>query len=173
AGGSRRVGGMLAFGWVASIGCANIDEINARKTYNTANQAYQAQDYKKAAALYEETAAADPGLAQAYFYLGNSYDNLYKPSKKGEPANDALLTKAVDNYQKAAEKLSASSDPANKKLGTLSLQYLVAAYGSDKLNDPAKAEPVVQKMIQMEPGEPANYFAPATIYEDARAFAEA
>ena len=27
-----------------------------------------------------------PDLAIAYFYLGNSYDNLYKPARKGEPA---------------------------------------------------------------------------------------
>ena len=49
----------------------------------------------------------------------------------------------------------------------------MAAYGADKLNDPAKAEPVVQKMIQLEPGEPANYFALAKIYEDAGAYDEA
>jgi hypothetical protein len=92
-----------------------------------------------------------PTANQAYFFLGNSYDNQYKPSKKGDAANDAMLTKAVDNYQKAAEKLAASPDPADKKLGKLSLEYLVASYGPDKLNDPAKAEPVVQRMIQLEP----------------------
>ena len=41
------------------------------------------------------------------------------------------------------------------------------------MNDPAKAEPVVQKMIQLEPGEPSNYFALAKIYEDAGAYDEA
>ena len=84
-----------------------------------------------------------------------------------------MLTKAVENYQKAAEKLAASPDPADKKLGKLSLEYLVASYGADKLNDPAKAEPVVQRMIQLEPGEPTNYFALAKIYEDAGAYDEA
>jgi len=49
----------------------------------------------------------------------------------------------------------------------------VASYGPDKLNDPAKAEPVVQKMIQLEPGEPTNYFQLAKIYEDAGAYDEA
>jgi tetratricopeptide (TPR) repeat protein len=171
--GASLVTAVLAFSAVTAAGCAKVGEIKAKKAFKSANQAYQAQDYKKAAGLYEETVAADPELAQAYFYLGNSYDNLYKPSKKGESENDALLTKAVDNYQRAAEKLSASNDPANKKLGTLSLQYLVASYGPDKLNDPAKAEPVVQRMIQLEPGEPANYFALAKIYEDAGAYEEA
>jgi tetratricopeptide (TPR) repeat protein len=172
-GASLALAAVLAFGSLSSVGCAKVGEIKAKKAFKSANQAYQAQDYKKAAGFYEEAVAADPNLAQAYFYLGNSYDNLYKPSKKGEPENDALLTKAVENYQKAAEKLSASDNPADKKLGTLSLQYLVASYGPDKLNDPAKAEPVVQRMIQLEPGEPANYFALAKIYEDAGAYEEA
>jgi len=173
-GASLAVAAMLALGSLTStVGCAKVSEIKAKKAFKSANQAYQQQDYKKAADLYEETVAADPNLDSAYFFLGNSYDNQYKPSKKGDAANDALLQKAVDNYQKAAEKLSASPKPDDKKLGTLSLQYLVAAYGPDKLSDPAKAEPVVQKMIQLEPGEPSNYFALAKIYEDAGAYEEA
>jgi tetratricopeptide (TPR) repeat protein len=164
---------VLALGSFASTGCAKVSEIQAKKAFKAANSAYQQQDYKKASDLYEQTVAADPNLNSAYFFLGNSYDNQYKPSKKGEAANDAMLTKAVDNYQKAAEKLSASPDPADKKLGKLSLEYLVASYGPDKLNEPAKAEPVVQRMIQLEPGEPTNYFALAKIYEDAGAYDEA
>ena len=162
---------MLALGSLASTaGCAKVGQLTAMKAFKAANQQYQGQDYRKASGLYEEAIAADPNLAQAYFFLGNSYDNQYKPSKRGEPENDKLLDKAVSNYQTAAEKLSASPDPADKKLGKLALEYLVASYGTDKLNDPAKAEPVVQKMIQLEPGEPSNYFALAKIYEDAGAY---
>jgi tetratricopeptide (TPR) repeat protein len=169
-GASVAVAAMLG---LAAVGCGKVGELKAKKAFKNANQAYQAQDYKKAADLYEETVAADPELNQAYFFLGNSYDNLYKPSRKGEADNEALLQKAVDNYQKAAEKLSSSPKEDDKKLGKLALQYLVAAYGPDKLNDPAKAEPVVQKMIQLEPGEPTNYFALAKIYEDAGAYEQA
>jgi tetratricopeptide (TPR) repeat protein len=168
---------VLALGAVTStVGCAKVGEIQSKKAFKTANAAYQQQDYKKAAEYYEQTIAAAPDTPtahQAYFFLGNSLDNQYKPSKKGDPANDAMLTKAVENYQKAAETLAASADPADKKLGKLSLEYLVASYGPDKLNDPAKAEPVVQRMIQLEPGEPTNYFALAKIYEDAGAYDEA
>ena len=59
----------------------------------------------------------------------------------------------------AAEKLAASADPTTRSSASSRCEYLVAAYGADKLNDPAKAEPVVQQMIQLEPGEPTNYFA--------------
>lgn len=166
---------MLALS-VAVVGCGKVGEIQTRKAFKEANAAYQAQDYKHAAEAYEKAISAAPDTPQAkqsYFFLANSLDNLYKPSKKGEAANDALLTRAVENYQTAAEKLSASPDPQDKKLGKLALEYLVSAYGSEKLNDPAKAEPVVQKMIQLDPGEPTNYFALAKIYEDAGAYEEA
>jgi len=176
-GASLGVVAVLALGSVTSaVGCAKVGEIQSKKAFKAANAQYQQQDYKKASDLYEQTIAAAPDTPtahQALFFLGNSYDNQYKASKKGDPANDALLTKAVANYQKAAETLSASPDPADKKLGKLSLEYLVASYGADKLNDPAKAEPVVQRMIQLEPGEPTNYFALAKIYEDAGAYDEA
>jgi len=155
---------------LGAAGCSKLGQLTAMKNFKEANQAYAQQDYKKAAELYESTVAADPDLNYAYFYLGNSYDNLYKPSKKGEQANDELLEKAVKNYQTAATKLAAGNTKAEKDLARLSMKYLVASYGADKLNDPARAEPVVQSMIQLDPGEPENYFALAKIYEDAGAY---
>jgi tetratricopeptide (TPR) repeat protein len=167
---------MLALGSIAVSGCGKLGEVQSRKAFKEANAAYQSQDYKHAAEAYAQTIAAAPDTPQAhqaYFFMANSLDQQFKPSKKGEAANDALLTRAVENYQLAAEKLSTSPDPQDKKLGKLALEYLVSAYGSEKLNDPAKAEPVVQKMIQLDPGEPTNYFALAKIYEDAGAYEEA
>jgi tetratricopeptide (TPR) repeat protein len=173
-GASLVLAAMLALASLAaSVGCAKVGQVQAMRAFKEANKAYQAQDYKKSATLYEEAVGANPDLIQAYFFLGNSYDNLWKPSKKGEPENDALMTKAVENYQKAAEKLAASDKPEDKKLAKLSLEYLVSAYGADKMNDPAKAEPVLQKMIQQDPSDPANYFQLAKLYEDAGAYDEA
>lgn len=156
-----------------SVGCSQIGAVQAKRYFKTANAAYQSQDYVKAAELYEQAVKADPNLNQAYFYLGNSYDNLFKPSRRGEPANDALLDKAVQNYQVSVDKLAGSEDPADKQLTTRSLEYLQAAYGADKLNDPAKAEPIIQKLIQLDPSEPKNYFVLAKLYEDAGAYPEA
>lgn len=166
--------GVMGFGMVISAaGCARVGQLKAMKAFKEANQAYQQQDYKKAADLYEQTVQADPNLGSAYFFLGNSYDNLWKPSRKGEAANDQLLQKAVDNYEKCAQKLATSDKPEERKIGKLALEYLVAAYGLDKLNDPAKAEPIVQRMIQLDPSDPTNYFALANIYEQAGAYPEA
>src|SRR5215468_4966994 len=162
-----------SLGLAATIGCSQVGMVQARRDFKAANAAYQQQDYKHAAELYEQTLAEDPSLIEAYFFLGNSYDNQFKPSRRGDANNDGMLDKAVKNYEIAADKLSAGATDDQKKLGKLSLEYLQAAYGVDKLNDPAKAEPIVQKMIRLEPAEPSNYFVLAKIYEDAGVYDEA
>jgi tetratricopeptide (TPR) repeat protein len=143
------------------VACGQVGKLQGKKAFKEANTFYQQQEYKKAADRYEDAVKADPELSVAYFYLGNSYDNLFKPSRKGEAENDSFLTKAIANYKLASEK---ETDP---KMRRLALEYLVAAYGPDKINDPAQAEPIVQKMIELDPQETSNYFALAKIYEDA------
>ena len=150
-----------------SAGCSQVSQVQAKRSFKGANVAYQAQDYKKAAALYEETLQEDPSIAAAHFFLANSLDNQYKPSRRGEAANDELMIKAVENYRLGAEKLAVSPLEDEKKLAKLSMEYLVAAYGVDKLNDAAAAEPVLIKMIEMDPSEPSNYAVLGKIYEDA------
>jgi tetratricopeptide (TPR) repeat protein len=161
------VAAVLVMGAVSLAGCSQVGKVRAMRAFKEGNTAYQQQDYQHAAELYETAVAADPDLNQVYFYLGNSYDNLFKPSRRGEADNDALLTKAVQDYQMSADKLSKSEDPADRQLAQLSLDYLVAAYGPDKLNDAAKAEPVVQDMIRLDPANVDNYFKLSKIYEDA------
>src|SRR5262249_3362221 len=84
----------------------------------------------------------------------------YRTARKGEASNDAMLTKAIDNYKKSAE---VEQDPKIKKLA---MEYLVAAYGPDKLNDPSQAEPILRRMIELEPTEPSNYTYLSRIYEE-------
>jgi tetratricopeptide (TPR) repeat protein len=157
---SRAIVVLVAGLSLAVTGCGQIGSLQAKMAFKDANTLYGGQDYRAAAAKYEEAIAADPNLTAAYFFLGNSYDNLYRPARRGDASNDELLTKAVDNYKKAA---STEQDP---KIRQLALEYLVAAYGPDKLNDPAQQEPLVQEMIKLNPNEPTNYFALAKIYED-------
>ena len=145
---------------VASGACGRVANLQARKAFKEANGLYQSQNYKEATVRYQEVLNQDPNFWQAYFFLGNSYDNLYKPARKGEKENDQFLQKAIENYKLAAEK---SQDPKIKKLA---LDYLVYAYGPDKLNDPTQSEPIVQQMIQLDPNDTTNYFMLAKIYED-------
>src|SRR5205809_1050716 len=157
-------------GLSSMVSCAKVNSVRAMLTFKQADQAYQAQDYKRAAELYEETIQSNPDQVQVYFFLGNSYDNLYKPGVS-KPDNEALLAKAIQNYELAATRLSADK-PDEVKLKKLSLQYLAAAFGSDMQNDPVKAEPVIQRMIQLDPTDSSNYFALAKLYEDAGAYDE-
>jgi tetratricopeptide (TPR) repeat protein len=147
---------------VTLAGCGYLNEVRAMKAFKDGNKAYTASDWRAAAQKYEEASQLDPNNAAIYFYLGNSYDNMYRPARKGEPNNDALLTKAVDNYKLASEKLTEETIPKR----SLALEFLVAAYGPDKLADPTQAEPVVKRMIELAPNEPTNYFQLAKIYED-------
>ncbi len=153
---------------VTLAGCGYLSEVRAMKAFKDGNKAYAASDWRAAVNKYEEAAklsADQPGCQWCpaiFFYLGNSYDNLYRPARKGEPANDAFLAKAVENYKLASEKLTEETVPKR----SLALEFLVATYGPDKLADPTQAEPVVQRMIELAPNEPTNYFQLAKIYED-------
>ena len=154
---------------LATAGCGrySLSALRAQKAYKDANELYKGSDWRDAAAKYEYVLQQNPSRTEVYFFLANSYDNAYKPSRAGEPENDALIQKAIENYKKAAE---LDQNPEMKKLA---MQYLVAAYGPDKLNDPASAEPIVQEMIRLSPNDPGNYFALAKIYEDAGRYEEA
>jgi tetratricopeptide (TPR) repeat protein len=150
---------------IGSGACGKVGNLQARKAFKEANGMYQAQNYKEAADKYQEVLAADPNFitpdgVTPYFFIANSYDNLYKPARKGEAENDAFLTKAIENYKTASEK------DTNPKMKNLALDYLVYAYGPEKLNDATQAEPIVQKKIQLDPAETTNYFMLAKIYED-------
>ena len=154
---------------IGAAGCGrySVSALKAQKAYKDANEKYKGSDWKEAAAKYEYVLQQDPSRSEVYFFLANSYDNAYKPSRAGEPENDALIQKAIENYQKAAQL------DANPEMKKLAMQYLVAAYGPDKLNDPTKAEPIVMEMIKLAPNDPGNYFALAKIYEDAGRYEEA
>jgi tetratricopeptide (TPR) repeat protein len=153
----------------ALAGCGQMNDVRAMKAFKDGNKFYQKSDWRAAAEKYEETIQLDPDnnlntcgetAGCVYFYLANSYDNMYRPTRKGEANNDAFLEKAITNYKIASERIS------EPKMKDLSLRYLVATYGPDKLNDPTMAEPVVKSMIELDPKEPSNYHALAKIYED-------
>ncbi len=167
---------IIAVATMPLVSCAFFDELSAMRTFKDANTEYQRANYDAAIEAYEQVlnlipASPESELAQqmttAYFYIGNSYDNLYKPALRGEAENDAFLDEAVEYYRLASERIP---DPALRKL---SMQYLVAAYGADRKNDPGSSEPILRDMIQLDPADPDNYFALARLYEEAGLFEDA
>jgi tetratricopeptide (TPR) repeat protein len=143
--------------------CGQLGNLQARKAFKDANGPIRRRTTNKQRPVRRgnQSGAGFPEAITAYFFLGNSYDNLYKPARKGEAENDSYLTKAIENYKISAER---ETRPDIRKLA---LDYLVSAYGPDKLDDPTQAEPIVQRMIQLDPSETSNYFALSNIYENA------
>jgi tetratricopeptide (TPR) repeat protein len=167
-----RLGALVAAVGLTLTGCGrySISNIRALKAFGDANKLYQRTEYAAAVLRYQDVIRLDaqpPIKGFAYFFLGNSYDNQYKPSKKGDPANDANLPKAVENYKLAIQNLSGNG-PREPEMRKLAYEYLIAAYGTDKLDDLAQAEPVAQQLIAMEPNEPTNYEALGNMYEQAK-----
>jgi len=163
---------------VPLLSCNYLDQLGAMRVFKEANTHYGRGDYEGAVERYEEiinileesgdaTDLLNQQLSATYFYIGNSYDNLYKPARRGETDNDAYLLEAVRYYQLAVERIP---DPAMKKL---SMQYLVSVFGPDKANDPSRSEPVLRDMIQIDPEDPDNYFALANLYEQSGLYDDA
>ena len=128
---------------------------------------YQRGDYVGATQLYEDVLAGDPELAVAYFYLGNSYDNLYQPDLRGDPDNDYWLELAIDNYKNAVDR---ETDGA---LRTQAMQYLSVAYGPDKADDLALAMPLLEQVIERDRASASNLRALGRLYHDAGEFENA
>ena len=82
----------------------------------------------------------------AYFFLGNSYDNLYKP---GQARASRRTTPTCRRRSRTTRWPSRSSpgptDPKEQEIRKLAYEYLIAAYGPDKLNDFDKAEPIAKR----------------------------
>ena len=160
---------------VATAGCGkySFGTLKAIKEFKDGNQAYGQKDWKKAVDRYEQVVTHQdafdhyPQLATTYFFLGNSYDQLYKPTRAGDATNDGYIQKAIENYRLAADKNT------EKQWKKSALEYMAAAYGPDKLNDPAKAEPIYKEIIALEPNEPAPYLTLAKLYEDAGRYEDA
>jgi tetratricopeptide (TPR) repeat protein len=141
--------------------------VRALRSFTQANKAYSRQAYAEAAALYEAAIQDDPALHPAYFFLANSYENLAANVRTDYAANVAALTKAAHYYSIAADTLSGSKAPEDKKLGRLALEYLVLIYGTQKLNDPEKARATAERMIALDPWNVGSYAVLATSYENA------
>ena len=160
---------------MAAAGCGkySISNIRSLKAFQDANGSTRRATTRAAVRRYEEAVQLNPDLGFAYFFLGNSYDNLYKPAQEGRAGERrATCTKAVENYR-GDRQAQGRPTRRNCKIRKLAYEYLIAAYGADKLNDFEKAEPIAKELIALEPNEPTNYQALGKLYEDQGRYDEA
>ena len=160
-------------GVAAGCGKYSIGNIRSAKAFQDANAMYKKADYKGAVERYEDSIRFNPELGFAYFFLGNSYDQMYRPAKKGDKENDNYLQLAAQHYRTAIDKLATTKDPKEQEIRRYSFEYLIALYAADKLNDFSKAEPVAKELINVDPTNQAPYQMLARLYEDQGRFEEA
>lgn len=171
-------GAVLALGLTVGLGAAagcgrySISNLRAVKAFKDGTDSYKKSDFPAAAAKFEESTKYLSDQGVVYFFLANSYDQQWKPSRKGEPANDAFMQKAVENYQLAIDKLNGNTEN-DKRYRQYAYEYLIGAYGPEKLNDFAKAEPIAKKLLELNPNEPGNYQALGKMYQDQGRYDEA
>lgn len=160
----------LAVATVATSACGrySLGNIRSLKAFKDGLALYTRGDYSAAVGKFQESVSHNPEFGYAYFYLANSYDNQYRASRRGEPENDALLPVAGENYRKAIEKLGPmeADDPQATDFRRRAYEFLIALYGSDKLDDFSQAEPVARELIAYQPSEPGHYQLLGRLYED-------
>lgn len=157
----------------AACGRYSINNIRSLKAFQDANKLYMKTDYPAAIERYKDAIRLNPELGFAYFFLGNSYDQMYKPTKKGDPTNDGYLIEATKQYEVAIQKLATATSPKEIECRKRAFEYLINAYSADKLNDFSKAEPIARQLIQSDPGDPSNHQLLGKLYEDLGRYEEA
>jgi tetratricopeptide (TPR) repeat protein len=157
----------------AACGRYSINNIRSLKAFQDANKLYMKTDYPAAIERYKDAINLNPDLGFAYFFLGNSYDQMYKPSRKGEPENDKNLIEATKQYELAIAKLANATSEKEVECRKRAFEYLINAYGADKLNQFDKAEPIAKQLIDSDPSDPSNYQLLGRLYEDVGRYEEA
>ncbi len=162
---------VLAAG-VAMSGCADTwNMLKARQAFKEANTAYSAKEYEKSverySAVLELDADADPRvLVPVYFYRGSSRHLQYRPARLDDPENDALLDKAIEDYETTLVKAEEHS-AEYEYLGSYkqyAMEQLAAIY-RDNLDDLETAEKYFMRLIELDKETPERYYALADVYE--------
>jgi len=164
---------LVAGALTGACGKYSISNIRSLKAFSDGNNLYKKGEYKNAIARYEDAVRLNPDQGLVYFFLGHANGMLYKSSKKGQPENDAYLTRAIENYRLTIDKLANSQEVKAPEVRKLAYEYLIDAYGPEKLNDFSQAEPIAKQLIAMEPNEPLNYQSLGRLYEERGRYDEA
>ena len=142
------------------IGC---NSIRARMAFKDGNKVYTQDKFKEAIPLYAKAVELDPGLSEAWFYLGSSQQGLFRPGKD-TPENNKHLDDAIASYDKALETNKGQS-PNDKTVKENALGALTGIYADVPKKDYDKAKGYAEQLIQSDPNSARNLFAMANLYE--------
>jgi tetratricopeptide (TPR) repeat protein len=156
-------------------GCSSI---RAKAAFQDGNKAYLAENYKQAIGLYETAVKFDPDMAEAWFYLANSNQALYRPNKKdlktgkADPENVKLLDTALQQYKESLRVNKADTQNL-KTVRANTLAVLVQIYSDDPYKNYDEATGYAQELVKGDPDKVQNLFALGALYEKFEKTAEA
>ncbi len=128
-------------------------KLRANYHFSKANQLFRDGKFRRAITEYENTLKYNPGMVQAYRYLGESYKSLYKPGVD-TPENKEVAQNALNAFTKAYE-----ADSSNREI----IFSLGDMY--DKLKKFEEAEKLYLRILELEPGNMGNYYVVAEFYK--------
>lgn len=162
---------LLAVGLISVLFGTGCGQIKAKAAFKDGNKFYKEESYRKAISEYQKALQYEPDMAEAYFYLGSSYQALYRPGKD-EQENVQNLHDAVANYKKCLEILKPDS-PELVKVRLNALGALTGIYSEDPLRDEKQALDYALELTKDNPNDIKNLYALANLHKKFGRIAEA
>jgi tetratricopeptide (TPR) repeat protein len=152
------VSALLALGF--SSGC---NSVRAKAAFKDGNKEYTAENFKKAIEEYTQAVELDPDFTEAYFYLGSSWQALFRPGSE-TPENAERIDKAIQYFQKSLE-TNKQANEGQKKVRTNTLAALAGIFAEPPKQDATKAFEYMQQLLQEAPNDSKNLYAIANLHE--------
>ena len=149
---------LLALGF--ATGCSNV---RAKAAFKDGNKEYKAENFKKAIEEYTAAVEAEPDFAEAHFFLGSSYQALYRPGKE-DPENVDRLNKAIASFQRSLE-TNKSATENQKKVRTNTLAALAGIFSEPPKQDATEAFKYMTQLLKEAPSDIKNLYAIANLHE--------
>ena len=147
---------------LAALPALNCARVQAQTALREGHRLYKDESFKKAIDEYQDVLKYDPGNVEATFYLGSSYQQLFRPGKDETKPN---LETAIKNYNLV---LAAQAPAGDKKFPILrrnALSALIGIYAEDPYRDFDTAMKFATQLTNTEPANLQNLFAMANLYE--------
>ena len=166
-----RLQALVFAGLVPVLAVTGCGRVRSRAAMKDGNKDYKEENFKRAVIDYGRAVQLDPNFAEAWFYLGSSYQALYRPGKDS-PENKEQLEKAIAAYKKSLEVNSGKTENLRKvKINTLGA--LTAIYSDEPYRDFDAALQYAQQLVADNPNDAKNLYAMANLYEKFGKIAEA
>jgi tetratricopeptide (TPR) repeat protein len=138
-------------------------QVQAKAAFKDGNKDYKDENFKKAVISYRKAVDLKPDYAEAWFYLGSSFQALYRPGKEGAD-NKANLDQAIEAYKKSLE-VNPGLTENQKSVKRNTLAALTAIYADDPYKNFETANGYAEKLVSENPTDPKNQYARANLYE--------